>query len=70
MTPVPSWGARLAIYIPSVVLSMFAIALMPTELNRPLVASRVPWLMFLQEGLLFAGAFLPAWLLSRMEHRA
>lgn len=49
---------------------MFAIALMPTELNRPLVASRFPWLMFLQEGLLFAGAFLPAWLLSRMEHRA
>jgi len=49
---------------------MFAIALMPTEINGvSLGGSRFPWLMFLQEGLLFAGAFLPAWLLSRMEHR-
>lgn len=49
---------------------MFTIALMPTEFNgASLGGSRFPWLMFLQEGLLFAGAFLPAWLLSRMEHR-
>jgi len=49
---------------------MFAIALMPTEINgASLGGSRFPWLMFLQEGLLFAGAFLPAWLLARIEHR-
>lgn len=68
--PIPSLGARLIIYIPSVVFSMLAIGLIPTEINGiSLAGSRFPWLMFLQEGLLFAGAFLPAWLLSRMEHR-
>jgi membrane protease YdiL (CAAX protease family) len=53
-----------------VVLLITVLGAMPTEWNgTSLAGSPFPWLMFLQETLLFAAALLPAWLLARLEHR-
>jgi membrane protease YdiL (CAAX protease family) len=63
-------GAGLTIYIAIEVLSITLLGAMPTELNGAyLTSSPFPWLMFLQEALLFGAALLPAWLLARFEHR-
>ena len=63
-------AVRLTIYFVALIASMFLLSAMPTELHGvSLVSSRLPFLMLLQESLLFAGAYLPAWLLSVLEHR-
>ena len=67
--PVPT-GVRLAIYIASTALFITLIGAMPTELNGAFESpSPFPWLLFLEEALLFGAAFLPAWLLARLERR-
>ena len=66
-----SVGARIAIYLGSAVLLTLVLGLMPTEANGVSIpGTRFPWLMFLQEVLLFASAFLPACLLAQFEFRA
>jgi len=63
-------GIGLALYIASVALFITLLGAMPTELSgASLAGSPFPWLMLLQEALLFGAAFLPAWLLARFEHR-
>ena len=66
-----SAGGRIAIYLGSVVLLTLILGLMPTEITGSfLFGSSFPWLMFVQELLLFASAFLPACLLAQFEFRA
>ena len=63
-------GACLTIYIAAAVLFITLLGAMPTELSgASLAGSPFPWLLFLEEVLLFGVAFLPAWLLARLEHR-
>ena len=66
-----STGARIAIYLGSAVLLTLLLGLMPTEANGVSIpGTTFPWLMFLQEILLFGSAFLPACLLAQFEFRA
>jgi len=66
-----STGSRIAIYLGSVVLLTLLLGLMPTEANGAFIpGTTFPWLMFLQEVLLFASVFLPACLLAQVELRA
>ena len=63
-------GVGLTVYIACEVLFITLLGSMPTELSgASLAGSPFPWLMFLQEALLFAAALLPVWLLARLEHR-
>ena len=65
------FGVRLTIYIATAVFLTATLSLIPLELNRvSFFRSPFPWLMFLQEALLFAAAFLPALLLARLERRS
>lgn len=66
-----STGARIAIYLGAAVLLTLVLGLMPTEASGASIpGATFPWLMFLQEVLLFASAFLPACLLAQFEFRA
>jgi hypothetical protein len=64
-------GTRIAIYLGTVVLLTLVLSLMPTEANGVSIPGTVfPWLMLLQEALLFASVFGPACLLAQFEFRA
>lgn len=65
-----SSGARIVIYLGAAVLLTLVLGLMPTEANGVSIpGTTFPWLMLLQEVLLFASAFLPACLLALFEFR-
>lgn len=68
--PQLSAGGRIAAYLGTVVFLNLVLAMMPTEASGVFIlGTTFPWLMFLQEALLFASVFLPACLLAQFEFR-